>query len=386
MIAYNNNILASTLLGDLLLSVNNGSSWTTLNTGLLSTRILSLASNGSNIFVGTNGLGISISTNNGASWTAVNTGLSKSFIYSLAINGNKVFAGTNGGLFFSVNNGSSWTEFNSGLPITPVYSILVNGNNLNVGTLANGVWSRPLSEFKVSQAITFNSLPDKTLGEAEFSLNASSNSSLPVSFNTTSDKITIAGNKITLLKVGRVTITATQGGNEDYLEATAATQSFCIKPLKPTTITSNINTSTPLLTSSATTGNQWFLNGTAIAGATNPTYTATQTGTYKVQVKADDCASEFSTEQALVVTGIEDAATTSIGLYPNPVTDWLTIALGDDEAVKEVKLYSITGQQLAVEVTTGNSVRFNVAGYDKGIYLAKVQAGELVRVIKFAKE
>jgi tartrate dehydratase alpha subunit/fumarate hydratase class I-like protein len=132
-------------------------------------------------------------------------------------------------------------------------------------------------------------------------------------------------------------------------------------------------------------GNQWFLNNTAIAGATNQTYTPTQTGTYKVQVKADDCVSEFSTEQALVVTGIEDA-TASIELYPNPVTDWLTITLGEEGSLKEVKIYNLTGQQLAVQVTTSNSVRFNVVGYGKGIYLAKVQAGEVLKVIKFMKD
>ena len=41
------------------------------------------------------------------------------------------------------------------------------------------------------------------------------------------------------------------------------------------------------LTSTAQTGNQWFLNGTAISGATGSTYDATVTGDYTVQVTLD---------------------------------------------------------------------------------------------------
>jgi Carboxypeptidase regulatory-like domain len=55
-----------------------------------------------------------------------------------------------------------------------------------------------------------------------------------------------------------------------------------------------------LLTSSSATGNQWYLNGSPIGGATNQTYSAAVSGGYTVRVTASGCASTSST--ATVVT------------------------------------------------------------------------------------
>jgi len=55
-----------------------------------------------------------------------------------------------------------------------------------------------------------------------------------------------------------------------------------------------------VLTSSSATGNQWYLNGSPIGGATNATYTATGSGSYTVVVSASNCNSLASA--ATVVT------------------------------------------------------------------------------------
>jgi hypothetical protein len=55
------------------------------------------------------------------------------------------------------------------------------------------------------------------------------------------------------------------------------------------------------LTSSATNGNQWFLNGNAITGATNNTYNVTTAGTYTVKVTVNGCTSTTSSNSAIVV-------------------------------------------------------------------------------------
>ena len=83
-----------------------------------------LAISGTNIFAGTNG-GVILSTNNGSSWSAVNTGLPpNTSVWSLAISGTIIFAGTLDGVFLSTDNGSSWIAVNIGLPpSTDVYSL-----------------------------------------------------------------------------------------------------------------------------------------------------------------------------------------------------------------------------------------------------------------------
>lgn len=184
--------------------------------------------------------------------------------------------------------------------------------------------TQTLTVSRENQTITFPAIPDKTVGDVPFSLNATTNAGLNVVYSTTSDKITIATNQVSIVKAGRASISANQGGNTNINVASVVNQSFCIKPAKPTVSLSGINKGVQTLTSNASTGNQWFLNGTAIAGATNSTLTVASTGTYKVQLQADDCLSDFSADVAVSVTG--DLHTMDkIEVYPNPAENYLEV-------------------------------------------------------------
>ena len=243
-----------------------------------------------------------------------------------------------------------------------------------------------ISVSKAQQQITFPALADKTIGDGAFNLTGSANSLLPVSFASTSNKINIAVNgQITLLKSGRVSITASQTGNSNYNASESVTQTFCIKPAKPTVTLSNLATPTPLLTSSAADGNQWYVDGTAIAGATNPMFNATKSGSYKVQVTIDDCIGEFSAEQPLVITGTE-AVQTSIELYPNPVADLLTIYFGDAAGTKQVTVFALTGERLVTDNTESSSITIDVSNLSTGIYLTKILVDGAVQTKKFKKQ
>jgi uncharacterized repeat protein (TIGR03803 family) len=248
--------------------------------------------------------------------------------------------------------------------------------------------AQTLTVNKAAQTITFAALADKTLGDAAITLTATASSGLAVSFSTANDKVTLAGNVATLAKAGRATITAAQAGNTNYNAATSVNQSFCIKPAKPTVTVTNIDTESPILTSSAATGNQWFLNDVAIAGATNATFNITAAGVYKVQVKVDDCTSEFSADLPLIVTGDLKNQTKgeSIEVYPNPVADWLTVSLGSYAGKKGVAIYELNGKQTDGKEVEGSEARFNVEGYAQGMYMVKVQTQSSVRVIRFVKK
>ena len=71
---------------------------------------------------------------------------------------------------------------------------------------------------------------------------------------------------------------------------------------------------------------QWFLNGTAIPGATNQTYTASANGDYTVLVgTAQGCE---GTSVVLTVSNVsigENRFDTGIRLYPNPARELVTI-------------------------------------------------------------
>lgn len=239
---------------------------------------------------------------------------------------------------------------------------------------------------KIGQTITFAAITDKTVGDAAFALSATASSSLPVAFSTTSSKITISGSQVTIVSAGRATITAAQVGNTNFNAAPSVDRSFCIKPAKPTVTLSNSNTATPTLTSSASSGNQWFRNGTAIAGATNATLSITQAGVYKVQVQVDDCISSFSDDQSMIVTGDIDSRQTEVTLFPNPANDWLTVTLRSNSTVARVAVYQMTGKEMASQQTSSGEARFNVAEYPKGLYVVRVGDDNTTRTIRFVKE
>ncbi len=84
----------------------------------------------------------------------------------------------------------------------------------------------------------------------------------------------------------------TQVGNGTCISTTAA---FIITVFTPTfTSANNINTiclgATIILTASTGDSYQWQLNGTAIPGATNQNYSATQAGTYSIAVSNGNCS------------------------------------------------------------------------------------------------
>jgi hypothetical protein len=130
--------------GYVMLSTDNGTSWTASNTGLPNKDVQALAISGSNIFAGTEGGGVFLSSNNGVSWTAVNTGLSNLLVNTLVANGSTIYAGTNNGMFLSTNNGATWTAINNGLGTSffpPVYSSIVKGTDIFIGTTGGVFYS-----------------------------------------------------------------------------------------------------------------------------------------------------------------------------------------------------------------------------------------------------
>src|SRR3954470_2183101 len=62
------------------------------------------------LFIGT-GNGVFMSADNGATWTAANNGIERISIVTLTSDGTNLYAGGSAdGVFFSSNNGASWTS------------------------------------------------------------------------------------------------------------------------------------------------------------------------------------------------------------------------------------------------------------------------------------
>ena len=114
--------------------------WTALTVGS-SYSVNTICNVGSNLFVGTVSHGVLMSSNNGLSWTKVNTGLGADTVScQLFANGSTLYLAsqsTSGGsqIFSSTNNGTSWTAVWSSIqPTGQVFTINFFGSNIFVNT------------------------------------------------------------------------------------------------------------------------------------------------------------------------------------------------------------------------------------------------------------
>jgi len=83
----------------------------------------------------------------------------------------------------------------------------------------------------INQTITFNTVTDKSVGDATFDLTATASSGLPVTYSSSDTTVaTISGNTVTIVGEGITIITASQAGDANYNAATSVTQEFTVNP------------------------------------------------------------------------------------------------------------------------------------------------------------
>lgn len=145
------------------------------------------------------------------------------------------------------------------------------------------------------------------------------------------------------------------------------------------------------LTSSQAQGNQWLLNGVAIAGATQPDFTATRSGRYSVRSSLSGCPDLTSGEVNVIITGLEPPDDTEeLRLYPNPVSDRLMVSYAPVSSATSVSIsvYNAQGQVLLNQSLGKESGVFTgiipVATYAAGLYFVRITDGKkhLIRVIE----
>ena len=147
--------------------------------------------------------------------------------------------------------------------------------------------------------------------------------------------------------------------------------------------------STTTLTSSASTGNQWYQNGQPVAGATANTYVATtaaQLGTYTVVVtNANGCSSPASAPTTVTST-LHALPGSSLTLYPNPSADGhLTLELAGYANAVEVDVLNVLGQSvlhLSVPASSAGTIRQALDLHEQasGVYLVRARSGEYTAV------
>ncbi len=141
---------------------------------------------------------------------------------------------------------------------------------------------------KGSQSISFGSLPNKTYGDAPFSLSATASSSLAVSFSVLSGPATISGSTLTMTGAGTATVRASQAGCVVF-SGPAAISGSVVTITGAGTVTvrasqtgdTNWNAAAPVyqaFTVAQTTITVTADNKSKVCGAANPPLTASYSG------------------------------------------------------------------------------------------------------------
>jgi YVTN family beta-propeller protein len=181
----------------------------------------------------------------------------------------------------------------------------------------------------------------------------------------------------TATESGSYTVRTTQNGCSS---PSAVALAVTVNPL-PSVPTIAVSGNT--LTSSASTGNQWFLNGAAIQGATNASYEVQEAGPYTVQVTSAEGCTATSSVHNFVPTSIggPGAWRGEVVTFPNPVQKTLTIKNPKSRKLNMV-LYNMQGSKVyqGKVITTEGSI--DMQGLPAGLYqvvITDVSTNETIR-------
>lgn len=241
-------------------AIINGNNITIIGTGVT---VISASQIGNNNFNPATGVLQTLTVTPKAITVTANTGQSK------------VFGSTEPVLTYTISNGNLISSDALSGNLTREAGENVGFYAIQQGTLANANYSITFisNDFeitKVNQTVIFNSLPSVTYGDANFTLNASSSSGLPIAYTSSNNSVAIInGNNVTIVGAGTTVISASQTGNTNFNPATGVLQTLIVTP-KAITVTADRNqrkpfgSTDPVLTYAITNGS--LINNDVLSG------------------------------------------------------------------------------------------------------------------------
>ena len=277
-------------------------------------------------------------------------------------------------------SGATTYTWSAGTTSTGISTVTVNPLTTATFTVTgttNGCFSTATSTITVTQlpVVGVNS-PTICIGQAA-TLTASGANTYTWSTGATSTGINTA--TASPINTTTYTVTGTSAG--------CTNTAFSLVTVDALPATPVITQNGAVLSSSSAIGNQWYLNGVLIAGATNQFYTTTQNGVYTVIASEGGCTS-LSSAGTDINTGIAELLTDfSFDIYPNPNDGTFVLNINSSSTTTYViEIHNTLGQliykQSLKQFTGMNSYPVDISEYSKGIYMISLIDGHNQNVKK----
>ena len=227
-----------------------------------------------------------------------------------------------------------------------------------------------------------------------------SGSTAPTVVATANDTVLCGSGTVILSASGANTYTWDNGlGSGSSVSATVtSTTTFTVTGSNGTcdntdaiTIVVNDNPTPPIVDNNGTfetgvyTTYQWYLNGTAISGATLQTYTYTQPGSYTVEVTDANGCSGTSSEIIILDTYINEGETNIFTITPNPSKYQITINGLQGKFNSNIRIIDITGKEVLKVNGYNNNKSINIQHLQKGVYFVEIFNNDSIYTERFVK-
>ncbi len=129
---------------------------------------------------------------------------------------------------------------------------------------------------------------------------------------------------------------------------------------------------------------QWTKDGNPISGANNQTYTATENGTYAVQVVDSNGCSSVSADVTVTGVGINEVRQNTIQIFPNPASNVLMFRNLPVNGETELQIFNSTGQRVLERIQTENVLPIEYL--PAGLYTLLIYSADTPQRHIFVKE
>jgi uncharacterized repeat protein (TIGR03803 family) len=286
---------------------------------------------------------------------------------------------------FSSSNSTVATISGDQVIIKGAGTVVLTANQAGNASVESASAHQTLIVNKAQQIISFPVIENKTLSDSNFGLIGSSSSGLPILFSTSSENISINSSVVSLVEAGTAVIVANQLGNSNYLPAEQKQQSFCVNPNKPVITSIIIESGKAELSSSNSTGNQWFENGQIKPNITSNKIVVDKNGIYSVQTTLDGCASLVSEDFVFSITGdIDNSQQNEILIYPSYFNNEINIRIVDSNRSKNsIEIMNLIGNIVCKKEVQSNTLEtLFLEQLGSGIYIIVINSSHKSLVFK----